>query len=325
MFALQRVAAAVCVAAGLGVAAAPAFTQNFPVRPLRIIVPTSTGSGADLVSRMIAQPLSERLGQQVVVEIRAGASTIIGTEIVTKSAPDGHTLLMAVPALTINPAISAKLPYDALRDLTPITRAASSPNILVVHPSLPVKSVKELIALAKAKPGGVLFASSGTGSNTHLAMELILFVTGARMGHVPYKGPSPGVIDLVSGRVSAMATTSVAVLPQIRAGRLRALGVAATTRIAAAPDIPTIAEGGVAGCESAAWYGLLAPAGTPAEILARLHDEVVAILQTQSVRTRVAAEGVEIIGSSSGEFADFIRAETVKWAKVVKSAGIRPE
>ncbi len=322
MRAFQRMA--ICISAGFGITTAPAFAQNYPARPLRIVVPTSSGSGGDLVSRMIAQPLSDRFGQQVVVENRAGASTIIGTDLVAKAAPDGYTLLMAVPAIAINPSMFKKLPYDAPRDLAPITRTAIAANLLVVHPSVPVTSVRQLIALAKARPGEVLFASSGSGSNTHLAMELFLFLTQTRMGHIPYKGPAPGIIDLVSGRVSAMATTSVGVLPHVRSGRLRALGVSTPQRIAIMPEVPTIAEAGVPGYESSAWYGLLAPVGTAAEIVARLQSEVVMILQIQSIRARVANEGMELGGSTPGEFAAFIQAESAKWAKVVKSAGIRP-
>ena len=323
MRALHHLAA--CIIAGFGVTITPAFSQSYPARPLRIIVPTSSGSGGDLVARMVAQPLSERFGQQVVVENRAGASTIIGTDLVAKAAPDGYTLLMAVPAIAINPSMFRKLPYDAPRDLAPITRTAIAANLLVVHPSVPVTSVKQLIALANARPGEVLFASSGAGSNTHLAMELFLFLTQTRMGHIPYKGPAPGIIDLASGRVSAMATTIVGVMPHVRTGRLRALGVSTTQRIAILPEVPTIAEAGVPGYESSAWYGLLAPAGTLAEIIARLQGEVVAILQIQAIRARVAAEGMELGGSTPAEFAAFIQAESAKWAKVVKSAGIRPE
>jgi tripartite-type tricarboxylate transporter receptor subunit TctC len=298
---------------------------QYPSRPLRIIVPTSGASAADTMARVIAQPLSERLGQPVVVENRAGAGTVIGTEAVAKSAPDGHTLLIGLSALAINPATYKKLPYDALRDFMPITQAVSQPNLLVVHPSLPAKSVKELIALAKARPGELAFASSGVGVGSHLTMELFLLMTGTRMLHVPYKGPAPGVIDLMSGRVSVMAPSTVATLPHVRSGRLRALGVTTATRVAALPDIPTVAEAGVPGYESVAWFGLVAPAGTPKEVISRLHKEVAAILSTPDVKQRFARDGTEVVASSPEEFAAFIRAETVKWGKVVKAAGIQPE
>lgn len=298
---------------------------QYPNRPLRIIVPSAVGGAADTVARVIAQPLAERLGQPVVVENRAGAGTVIGAEAVAKSAPDGHTLLIGLPALAINPSIYKKLPYDALRDFTPITQAVSQPNLLVVHPSLPAKSVKELIALAKARPGELVFASSGVGASSHLTIELFLLMTGTRMLHVPYKGPTPGVIDLMAGRVSVMAPSTIATLPHVRSGRLRALGVTTATRAVGLPDIPTVAEAGVPGYESVSWFGLVAPAGTPKEVIARLHQETVAILRTPDIKERLARDGTEVVAGSPEEFDAYIRAEIVKWAKVVKNAGIQPE
>ena len=299
--------------------------SNYPVRPVRIIAPSAVGGAADTLARVIAPPLAERLGQPVVVDSRAGAATVIGTEAVARSAPDGHTLLIGLPALAINPSIYRKLPYDALRDFTPITQAISQPNLLVVHPSLPVKSVKELIALAKARPGDLVFASSGVGSSSHLTIELFLLMTGTRMLHVPYKGPSPGVIDLVAGRVSVMASSTISTLPQVRSGRLRALGVTTAKRAVGLPDIPSIAEAGVPGYESVSWFGLVAPAGTPKEVIARLHRETVAILHMPEIKERFARDGTEVVAGSPEEFDAHIRAETVKWAKVVKSADIQAE
>jgi tripartite-type tricarboxylate transporter receptor subunit TctC len=307
------------------VAVSQSTAQSYPARALRIIVPSSTGSATDYVARLVAPPLAERIGQQVVVENRAGAGTMLGGETVARAAPDGYTLLAGLSTLAINPAMYKKMAYDAQKDFAPITQMTSIANLFVVHPSLPVKSVKDLIALAKAKPDEIPYASSGTGTNPHLTVELFLAMTGTRMLHVPYKGPGPGVIDLLGGRMWAMAPSTVAVLPHVRSGRLRALGVSTLKRASVLPDIPTIAEGGVPGYESVQWLGLLAPAGTPNEIVARLHRETVAVLQTAEFRGRVAKEGVEVVTSSPAEFAAYIRDETTKWAKVVKSAGIQPE
>lgn len=303
-----------------------AFAQSpYPSKPIRLVVASSAGSGIDLISRLVAPSVSQRLGQQVVVDNRAGAGTMIGGEIVAKSAPDGFTLLASVSTLAINPAMYKKLPYDALRDFAPITQMASLPNVLVVHPSLPAKSVKELIALAKAKPGQIVFGSAGNGTSPHLSIELLLSMTGTRMLHVPYKGPTPALIDLLGGRVSVVASSSSGVVNHVRSGRLRALGVTTAKRTSALPEIPTIAEAGVPGYESTQWHALLAPAGTPDEIIARLHKEFTAVLLSAEVKERVAAEGSEIVAGTPAELAAYLRSETAKWAKVIKSAGIEPE
>jgi tripartite-type tricarboxylate transporter receptor subunit TctC len=322
---LWTVTAATLIVVGMVVAAAPVHSQGYPSRALRIVVPSSAGSGADFSGRLIAQPLSERLGQQVVIENRAGAATMIGTELVAKAPPDGYTLLLGVGTLATTPSMYKKVPYDAQRDLAPITQLASVANVLVVHPSLPAKSVKELVALAKARPSEIAFASSGTGTNPHLSMELFLYMTGTKMLHVPYKGPTPGMIDLLAGRVSAMATSITASLPHVRAGRLRMLGVTTAGRVAAMPDVPTIAEAGVPGYEAVQWWGLLAPAGTPGEIVVRLHKDAVSVLTTPDIRDRFAREGMTVVAGTPQEFAAYIRTETLKWAKIVKSAGIQPE
>ncbi len=299
--------------------------SGYPNRLVRIVAPSAAGSAADTVARVIAPLLSERIGQPVFVDTRPGAATILGTEAVAKSPPDGHTLLIGLPALTINPSIYKTLPYDGLRDFAAITQAVTQPNLFVVHPSLPVKSAKELIALAKARPGELVYASSGVGAGSHLTMELFMLLSGTRMLHVPYKGPTPGVIDLIAGRVSLMATSTTSSLPHVRSGRLRALGVSTATRAASLPDIPTIAETGLPGYESAAWFGLMAPAGTPKEVIARLHKEIVAILRAPDIRERFARDGAEVVASSPEEFDAYMRAEAIKWAKVVKRAGIKPE
>jgi tripartite-type tricarboxylate transporter receptor subunit TctC len=308
----------------LAVQVCPAQAQ-YPNRALRLVVPSSAGSGADYSARSIAGPLSERLGQQVVVENRAGAATMIGTELVAKSPPDGYTLLLGVGTLATIPAIYKKVPYDAQRDLAPITQLVSVANVLVVHPSLPARSVKELVALARARPGEIAFASSGTGTLPHLSMELFLVMTGTKMLHVPYKGPAPGLFDLLSGRVSAMTTSSAAAFPHIRSGRVRVLGVTTNRRIAVMPEVPTIAEAGVAGYESVQWWGLLGAAGTPGEIIARLHKESVSVMAAPEIRERFEKEGMTVVAGPPQEFGAYIRSEIEKWARIVKSAGIQPE
>jgi tripartite-type tricarboxylate transporter receptor subunit TctC len=302
-----------------------AIAQAYPSKPVRIVVPTSAGAGPDTVARYIAQPLSERLGQQVVVDNRAGAGTQIGSEIVARAAPDGHTLLMAPAALAINPSLYKKMSYDALRDLAPVALATGGFGVLVVHPAVPAKSVRALITLAKARPGELVFVSSGIGSTTHLHMELFLWLSATRMLHVPHKGPAPAVIDLIAGRASVMGAGVTAVLGHVRSGRLRALGVTSASRAALLPDVPTIAEAGVPGYESVGWSGLLAPTATHREIIARLHAEVTAVLRSESMSVRLANEGNPVIASSPEEFAVHLRSEIAKWAQVVKRAGIAVE
>ena len=314
------------LACALALAAAAAQAQpSWPARPIRIVVPSAPGGGADITARIIAPKLSEQLGQQVVVENRAGAGTMIGGEVVARAAPDGYTLLMGISTLAINPAMYRKVPYDALKDFAPISQVVSLPNLLVTHPSLPVKTVKELIAFAGTRPGQINFASAGVGTNPHLSMELFLSQTGLKMVHVPYKGAGPGIVDTVAGHVSVMTPSIISGLPHVKGGRLRALGVTSAKRAGGAPDIPTIAEAGVPGYEAVQWFGALAPAGTPREIVGRLHGEIVRVLQAAEVRGRLSGDGADPVGSSPEEFAAFLRAETAKWAKVVKDAGIQPE
>ncbi|HSN41649.1 MAG TPA: tripartite tricarboxylate transporter substrate binding protein [Burkholderiales bacterium] len=299
--------------------------QGYPARPVRLIVPSSPGGGTDITARLIAPKLSEYLGQQVVVENRPGAGTMIGGEAVARAAPDGYTLLMGISTLAINPAIYRKVPYDALRDFVPVSQAVSLSNILVTHPSLPPRNVRELIAFARARPGQINYASAGVGTSPHLSMALFLSMTGLKMEHVPYKGSGPGVIDLVAGHVPVMMPNMLSALPHIKAGRLRAHGVTGVKRASGAPEIPTIAEAGVPGYEAVQWYGVLAPAGTSREIVAKLHGAVVRAVQNADVKARFLADGADPVGSSPKEFAAYIRAETAKWAKVVKDAGIRQE
>jgi len=297
----------------------------YPLKPVRFIVPSAAGGGTDIIARALAQKLSESLGQQFVVDNRPGAGQMIGIELAARSAADGHTILMAASTLAINPVMYKKVPYDALRDFATITQAASLPNVLVVHPSLPVKSLAELIAYAKQRPGQVNFASAGIGTSPQMSVELLKSMAGIDMVHIPYKGTSPGVVDLLAGQVSVMAPNLLTALPHIKAGKLRALAVTSAKRSEGLPDVPTIAESGLQGYDSTQWYGVLAPAGTSRQIVARLHDEIVRALRTPEVMQRLAADGAEPVGSSPEEFAAFIKSEIDKWARVANAAGIRAE
>lgn len=303
----------------------PVQAQTYPTRPVRLVVPSSPGGGTDISARILAPQLTQFLGQQVVVENRPGAGTMIGGEAVARAAPDGYTLLMGISTLAINPAMYKKVPYDALKDLAPVSQAVSLSNVLVVHPSLPAKSVKEFIALVKPRPGQINFASAGVGTSPHLSMELFLVMTGVKMLHVPYKGSGPGVTDLIAGHVPAMMPNMLSAQPHIKSGRLRALGVTGSKRAPGADTIPTIAEAGVPGYEAVQWYGVLAPAATPRDIVTKLHAGVVRALQNPEVRQRLLNDGAEPVGSSPEEFAAYLRAETAKWAKVIQAAGIKPE
>jgi len=321
---MQRILMA-ALAAALVVSHPADAQQPYPSKPMRLVVPSAPGGGTDITARVMAPRLSEFLGQQVVVENRAGAGTMIGGEVVARAAPDGYTLLMGISTLAINPAMYKKVPYDALKDFAPITQTVSLPNILVVHPSLPAKTVKELVAFAKARPGQIQFASAGVGTNPHLAAELFLSMTGTRMLHVPYKGSGAGVIDVIAGHVPVMTPSILTGLPHAKAGRLRALGVTSSKRAGGAPEIPTIAEAGVPGYEAVQWFGILAPAGTPRPVIDRVHRESVRALQSADVKDRLQADGADPVASTPEEFAAFLRSETAKWAKVVKAVGIQPE
>src|SRR4051812_32065258 len=306
--------------------ACAAAQETYPARAIRIIVPSSPGGTSDTSSRIVAQELPKRWGKPVVVENRPGAGTILGSEIVAKSAADGYTLLSSPSTLATNPASYRKMPYDALRDFAPITQTLFVPNIIVSHPSLPAKTIRELIAFAKAHPGEVLYGSAGHGTNPHFTMELLASMTNIRLAHVPYKGTLPGVTDLLGGRLALMASSSMAIMiPHVKSGRLRALAVTSSKRATVLPDVPTVAEAGVPGYESVQWSGFLAPAATPREIITALHREITAIVRSAEARERLAAETAEVVASTPEQFATFIRAETIKWAKVAKAAGIQPE
>ncbi|MDH4293126.1 MAG: tripartite tricarboxylate transporter substrate binding protein [Betaproteobacteria bacterium] len=309
----------------LVVPALPAVAQStYPTRTVRLIVPSSPGGGTDISARILAPQLTQFLGQQVIVENRPGAGTMIGGEAVARAAPDGYTLLMGISTLAINPAMYKKVPYDALKDLAPISQAVALSNVLVIHPSLPSRNLKAFIAFATARPGELNFASAGKGTSPHLSMELFLVMAKLKMLHVPYKGSGPGVTDLIAGHVPVMMPNMLSAQPHIKSGRLRALGVTGSKRAPGADDIPTIAEAGVPGYEAVQWYGVLAPAGTPGDIISKLHAGVVRAVQNPEVRKRLMNDGAEPVGSSPAEFAAYIKAETDKWAKVIKAAGIDP-
>jgi len=302
-----------------------AAAAQYPAKPVRFIVPSAVGGGTDIIARAISLKLGESLGQQFVVDNRPGAGQMIGIELAAKAPADGYTLLMAASTLAINPIMYKKVPYDPIRDFAPITQAATLPNVLVVHPSLPVKSVAELIAYAKQHPGELNFASAGIGTSPQMSIELLKSMTGIDMVHIPYKGTAPGVVDVLAGQVKVMAPNLLTALPHIKAGKLRALAVTSVKRTEALPEVPTVAEAGVPGYDSTQWYGVLAPAGTPPQIVARLHDEIVHALRDAEVGKRLAADGAEAVGNRPEEFAAFIQSETEKWAKVAAAAGIRAE
>jgi len=319
---VARFACAALAAAAAGAAFAQA---GYPGKPVRMVVPSSAGGGTDIVARIIAPELSKRLGQQVVIDNRPGAGTMIGIEVAAKSPADGYTLLMGLSTLAINSALYKKVPYDPQRDFAPITQAVSSASIIVVHPSVPVKTVKELIAFARARQGQLNYASAGTGTYPHMTMELFLSMAKLKMVHIPYKGTAPAMIDMLAGQVATMAATILTGMPQIRAGRLRPLGITSAARSPIVPDIPTVAEAGLPGFESVQWYGVLAPARTPKDIITRVHGEVTRALQQPEIKARLAGDGADTVGSSPEEFARYIQSELTKWAKVARDAGIQPE
>jgi tripartite-type tricarboxylate transporter receptor subunit TctC len=306
-------------------ALAGAASAQYPSRPVRFIVPSAVGGGTDIIARAIALKLSESLGAQFVVENRPGAGQMIGIELAAKAPADGYTILMAASTLAINPIMYKAVPYDPVRDFAPITQAATLPNVVVVHPSLPVKSISELIAYAKAHPGQLNFASAGIGTSPQMSIELLKSMAGIDMVHIPYKGTAPGVVDVLAGQVLVMAPNVLTALPHIKSGKLRALAVTSPKRSAALPDVPTVAEAGLPGYDSTQWYGVLAPAGTQREIVARLHGAIARALRDEEVGRRLAADGAEPVGSSPEEFAAFIKSETEKWAKVARAAGIKAE
>ena len=304
-------------------AAGNALAQSYPAGPVRMIVPFPAGGGVDSAGRILATRLTESYGKSFVIENRGGANGNIGTEVAAKSPKDGYTLLFTGAGFVTNPSLYAKVPYDAVKDFEPISLMALGPNVLVVHPSLPVKSVKELIALAKAKPGQIGFAGSGSGSTPHLAGELFNTMAGVTMVHIPYRGSGPAMIGVLGGETPVMFLPAINAGPHVKTGRLRAIAVTSTSRLPAMPELPTVAEAGLGGYESSQWYGLLAPAGTPEEILNPLNAHVVKIMQAADMKSRLTEDGLVPIGGTREQFAAHIKTEIAKWAKVIKQSGAR--
>jgi tripartite-type tricarboxylate transporter receptor subunit TctC len=313
------------VAALALVHALPASALSYPARPVRVIVPQSAGGSTDLVARPLAQRLSEALGQQFVVDNRPGAGSTIGTDLVAKATPDGHTLLAVAASFTMSPALYKKLPFDPVRDFSAVTLLSALPNILVVHPALPVATLKELIALAKARPGQINHSSSGVATGTHMSMELLKHMTGMNLVHVPYKGGAPSVTALLGNEVQVTFATISTALPHVKTGRLRALAVSTAKRSPAVPDVPSIAEAGVPGYDYSSWIGLLAPATTPRTIVDALHRESVRIVHTAEIRKILAHEGSEPVGNTPEAFSGLIRTEVARWKQVAQAAGIKAD
>lgn len=316
-----------CVAGVVALVAAMPSSQaqtSYPTRSIRFIAPFAAGGGTDLIARTLAQKLTEAMGQTVFVDNRPGGSGVIGTELAAKAAPDGHTILIATPTIAVNPSFIPKLPYDALRDFQAVSLVASSPHLLAVHPSLPAKNVKELVALAQSRPGQLSF-SGITGGSSHLSAELFGSMARIKMLHVPYKSTGQNVMAIVTGEVSLGFNDVMTNLPQMKAGRLRGLAITSLQRSPAVPEIPTIDESGYRGFQSGVWYGVVAPARTPVDIVTRLNAEIVKVARQPDFVQKLAAQGADIIGSTPERFGAHLEAETSRWAKIIREANIRPE
>ena len=314
-----------CAALAVLCAATPfALAQSYPSKPVRLVVPLAPGGGGDIVARLIAQKISEPLGQTVIVDNRPGGSTIIGTEVVARSAPDGYTLVMATSSHGINPSLY-KLPFDPVKDFSGIAFVATSPMMLTVHPAVPAKTVRDLVAIAKASPGKLNYASSGTASIVHLAGELFNLSAGVKTVHIPYKGTGPALNDLLGGQIDMMFASPVPTIPHVKAGRLRAIAMASTQRSPAMPELPTVAEGGFPGFEAATYFIVLGPANLPAAIVNRLHAEIVKAAQLADVKERLSSQGASVVGGSPQQAMAHIESEIARWSKVVKAAGIKAD
>jgi tripartite-type tricarboxylate transporter receptor subunit TctC len=317
-----RCAACALAAAAVGTGVETG-AQAYPAKPIRIVVPFAPGGPNDILARLMAQQLTEAWGHPVIVDNRPGGGTVIGTEIAAKSPADGYTLLMVSTTHTTNPSLR-KLPYDPIRDIEPVILVASGPNVILTHPSVPARSVKELIALARARPDQVTYGSGGLGTSTHLAGAMLALMGGVKMVHVPYKGGSPATVDLMSGQITWMVGTILPSMPPIRSGKLRALAVTSARRAAVLPDVPAVAET-LPGFEAVSWYGVAAPGGTPKEIVAKLNQELAKRLNAPAIRERLAGEGAVVVAGGPEAFGVFYRAEIEKWGKVIRAAGIRLE
>jgi tripartite-type tricarboxylate transporter receptor subunit TctC len=308
-----------------GLASQAQGQPSYPSRPVRIVVPSPPAGGTDIIARVLAQHFSTAMGQQFFVENRPGAGNMIGIESVARAAPDGYTLLFVPSTLALNTVMYKKVSYDPVRDFAPITLAAAANNVLVINPAVPAKTLGEFIALAKQKPGQLTYGTPGIGTSPHMSMELLKSLAGIDLQHIPYRGTAPAMTDVISGQIAAMFSNALTAKPQIESGAIRALGVSGRKRSEALPDIPPIAEAGVPDYEATQWYGLVAPAGTPAEIVARLHAEATQALRTQEMKEKLAGDGAEPVGTTPNEFTSHIKAELAKWASVARAAKIEPQ
>ena len=320
----RRTLTALLMGAAL-IAPLPSGAQQYPSKAIRFVVPFAPGGGTDIIGRIVAQALNDALGQPVVVDNRGGAGSTLGTEIVAKSPADGYTILFGNISLAFNATLYTKLRYDTIRDLAPISLSAVQPNILVIHPGLPAKNLKEFIELARANPGKYNYASAGTGSGTHLAAELLKLQTKIDIVHVPYKGTGPALTDLLGGQINMMVSTFASALPHVKSGRMRALGVTTAKRSPATPDVPTLIEGGVAGYDYSTWYGLLAPAGTAKPIIDKRNAVNRKVLARDDIKQKLESQGVDPIVNTPAEFTAYVKSETEKWGKVVKATGAKAE
>lgn len=324
MFAILRAGSAVAllVVTSLAIGASP---RPYPERPIRFIVPFPPGGGNDVVGRIVAQKLNDGFGVPVVVDNRGGAGGTIGTDITAKAPPDGYTMLVNNISVAVNATLYPRLPYDTLKDLAPVSLLGRQPNVLVSHPAVPVNSVKDVIALARAKPGSVIYASGGVGTAGHLATELFMLMTKTEMTHVPYKGLGPALLDVIGGRVQLLVTTMASGLPHMKSGKLKPLAVTTAVRSPFFPALPTMAEAGVPGYEFSTWYGLLVPGRTPKAVVDRLNAETVKALGSPSLKEQFVGQGLEATGSTPAEFGAYLQSEVAKWAKVVKASGAKPD
>ena len=299
--------------------------SDYPSRPVRIVVPSPPGGGTDIVARVLAQHYGKAFGQPFVVENKPGAGNLIGIEFVARAPADGYTVLMVASTLALNSVLYRKVPYDPVRDFAPVTLAATAPNVLIVHPAVPAQSLAEFVALAKRRPGALSYGTPGIGTSPHLSMELLKSMAGIDLQHVPYRGTAAAVTDVISGQIAATFANALTAKPQVDAGRVRALAISGPQPIEAFPGVPTVAQSGVPGYEAMQWYGLLAPAGTPAAAIARLHGEALKALHSTEMKEKLAVDGAQPVGSTPEEFAALIRRELDKWTRVARAAGIEPQ